>query len=127
MRWIARVLAAVVVLAAGMGNAQQAPPRLALVIGNADYNLDGSINTPNQTADSAGYPRDLQKPLNDAADVTAALRRLHFDVTTLNNATRPQMIAALAQLGRRRPPPAATPLSWSITPATPCRWMGSTC
>ncbi len=48
----------------------QAAPRVALVIGNASY----------------AHAPELENPLNDAADVAAALRRLGFSVTKLENA-----------------------------------------
>ena len=42
MRWIARILAAACVLAAGMGQAQAPAAKLALVIGVGDYGRDAA-------------------------------------------------------------------------------------
>jgi len=55
MRWVLRILAAACVLAAGMGQAQQAPKRVALVIANANY--AGYPALPNATTD-AGLVRE---------------------------------------------------------------------
>ena len=40
VRWFAALAAGALVLAAGMGTAQPAPKRLALVIGNGAYQVD---------------------------------------------------------------------------------------
>lgn len=60
--------------------------RLALVIGNSAY-----ANT-----------RDfLPNPVNDATDITTALREMGFEVITSTNATRQKMDAAIADFGTR--------------------------
>ena len=61
-----------------------AQERVALVIGNAEY---------------AHAPR-LANPLNDAADVSAALIRLGFAVTKLENASNPALRQALRAFSR---------------------------
>jgi hypothetical protein len=57
--------------------------RIALVIGNAAY----------------AAPAALANPVNDAAAMSAALRRLGFTVTELRDASQEQMTAAVAQVG----------------------------
>lgn len=105
MRWTAIVLAAVLVLAAGMGNAQapSAPVKLALVIGNADYDGGGIDVTPGGLAQSTagGYVPDLRNPINDASDVHDALTRIGFKVDLVTNADGPTMSAALATFGTK--------------------------
>lgn len=64
------------------GNAQS---RVALVVGNSTYQ--------NQTA--------LPNPISDANDMSAALRRLNFDVTTLTNATYDTMRRALIPFSQK--------------------------
>ena len=59
--------------------------RVALVVGNSTYAHIGRL--PN--------------PENDAADVTAALRRLGFEVTTVSNATRAELNASLRGFSRQ--------------------------
>lgn len=56
--------------------------RVALVIGNADYKGDC-----------------LSNPLNDAASISNALKRLGFRVDTITNANRRQMSEAINQFG----------------------------
>lgn len=58
----------------------QAAGRVALVVGNGDYT----------------YVTPLSNPVNDAADVAAALERLRFDVTLLLNADKAALADALA-------------------------------
>ena len=62
--------AAGLLLAAAMAGPAQAAKRVALVIGNAEYK----------------HASLLANPLNDAADIAAALGRLGFKVTRLDNA-----------------------------------------
>lgn len=85
MRWMLWVIAAAMVLAAGMGNAQGQSagppgPRYALVIGNAAYTAPGWR---------------LQNPVNDARLMATRLRALGFQVTPVENATKAQMEAAM--------------------------------
>ena len=58
-----------------------AAPRVALVIGNASY----------------AHAPALANPLNDAADVGAALGRLGFEVTRLENADRSSLWSGLQE------------------------------
>ncbi len=67
------------------GAAAQSAGRFALVIGNSDY--EGIA--------------DLTNPVNDAADMAAALRRVGFEVDTLIDAELPEMEEAVVRLGRR--------------------------
>ncbi|MBL8558991.1 MAG: caspase family protein [Hyphomonadaceae bacterium] len=107
MRWVAFVLAAVLVMAAGMGSAQtpsSAPPvKLALVIGNADYDGGGIDVTPQGIAESTagGYVPDLRNPINDASDIRDALTRIGFKVDFVTDADGPTMSAALATFGTK--------------------------
>lgn len=105
MRWIVRALAAAVVLAAGMGNAQQAQPKLALIIGNADYDLNGRVDLSEAAENAAkltGHQPDLANPINDARDIRDALARLGFDVSSYKeNASKIDMIGLLDSFGRK--------------------------
>lgn len=104
MRWAARMLAAALVLAAGAGAAQQAPAKLALVIGNADYNGDGRIDVSDAGAtasEAAGFVPDLRNPLNDAADIRDALTGIGFRVDFVQNADGAAMSTALASFGAK--------------------------
>lgn len=105
MRWAARVLAVFFVMAAGMGNAQQAQPKLALIIGNADYDLNGRVDLSEAAENAAkltGHQPDLANPINDARDVRDALGRLGFDVSSYKeNASKIDMIGLLDGFGRK--------------------------
>ncbi len=92
--FVALAVAVVATLAPGAGAAERnllvaankaqpaAEPRIALVIGNADY------------------PRaPLANPVNDARAIAARLAELRFRVTRLENATQEQMYAALRDFG----------------------------
>lgn len=89
MRWVAQVLAAAFVLVAGSaGMAQPTRPRLALVIGNADYDQDGHTDASPQARDRSianGFAPDLRNALNDAGDMRDALQRIGYEVTYLEN------------------------------------------
>lgn len=104
MRWTARVLAACVVFAAGMGSAQAPVTKLALVIGNADYNGDGRVDasaTGIAASEAAGFVPDLRNPLNDATDIREALTRVGFQADLVTNADGAAMSAALAAFGTK--------------------------
>jgi uncharacterized caspase-like protein len=73
-------------------------PRLALVIGVSDYNLDGKI-TPNAT--QPGFLRDLRNGRGDAQDVGKALERLNFKVTMVLDAPLSEMTGRLATWGQQ--------------------------
>jgi uncharacterized caspase-like protein len=62
-----------------------ADPRVALVIGNGAYQ----------------HAPHLPNPLNDAADMSAALRRLGFTVNTLTNVKFDEMRRGLIEFGRQ--------------------------
>ncbi|HWE46918.1 MAG TPA: caspase family protein [Caulobacteraceae bacterium] len=79
--------------------ANDEPARLALVIGNADYNLDGKLDTPESVSQQGGYAVDLPNTVNDAADMKDSLERLHFKVTEVTNASLSDMNFALAKFG----------------------------
>lgn len=86
MRWLLRVVAFTLVLGAAMGNAQQAPLRVALVIGNATYTM----------------PRwALVNPVNDATLIAARLRSLGFQVDPVMNANKATMDEAIKRFGTR--------------------------
>lgn len=86
MRWMARLAAVMLVLAAGLGNAQAPIPKLALVIGNAAYTIP-AWRLPN--------------PGNDAAEIASRLRRMGFDVEIAKDASKAQMTAAFARFDTR--------------------------
>lgn len=83
MLWLKVVMLAVVVLSLQSALAQD--KRVALVIGNADYRNIFK----------------LKNPVNDATDIGAALSRMGFSVTVLNNATAKQMRNALSAFGAK--------------------------
>lgn len=56
--------------------------RVALVVGNSNYEL-----------------KPLKNPLNDARDMASVLKEKGFDVTKINNADRTQMINAIRDFG----------------------------
>ena len=101
MRWLTRVLALALVLAAGAGAAQQAPAKLALVIGNADYNLDGVVDGSRAGVEKSGadgFAQDLPNAEHDAIDVRDALTQLGYDVDFLQNADLTRLQAGLRRL-----------------------------
>lgn len=86
MALVARLAALMLVLAAGQGAAQQAPAKIAVVIGNAAY---------------AVPTWRLANPKNDATEMARRLRRMGFDVDLTTDATRAQMDAAMRRFGAR--------------------------
>jgi len=84
MQWWGRMLAAVLV--AGMGNAQQAPKRIALAIGNAAFTTPGW---------------ELKNPVNDATLIATRLKPQGFEVIPVMNATKAQMDQAFATFATR--------------------------
>ncbi len=64
----------------------QSEKRLALVVGNADY---------------VGKGNTLQNPVNDAKDVSAKLKTLGFEVTTVLNASMLEMDDAIDAFGSK--------------------------
>jgi hypothetical protein len=86
MRWFLRILAAAAVLAAGMGQAQPAPKRLALVIGNGAYT-------------STGWA--LANPPRDARLMAERLKGLGFDVDLVIDANRATMETKFDDFGEK--------------------------
>ena len=84
MREIARRLLVAIAATVPCLMAMAAEPRVALVIGNAEYE----------------HAPLLANPLNDAADVTAALERLGFAVNLLENADQTALRRGLQQFAR---------------------------
>ena len=101
MRVILSVLAALALFASTDALAQQTEPRLALVFGNADYNLDHTTSTLPDDSARAGNPPDLRTPPNDADAMEAALTGLHFEVIKRKDADLATMKAALQAFGAR--------------------------
>jgi len=93
--------------AAGRLAAARVPParpgqvRLALVIANSDYNLDGRTDSDPRVTEPLGYVDDLRNPANDGAAMRDALERLGFDVTFVEDANRERMVVELGQFGGR--------------------------
>ncbi|UYO54602.1 SUMF1/EgtB/PvdO family nonheme iron enzyme [Rhodopseudomonas palustris] len=79
-----RVVVALLSLLLGGGGVARAASRVALVVGNSTY-------------DHVAF---LPNPIKDAADISAALGRLGFSVTTLTNAKYDEMRRALIEFGR---------------------------
>jgi uncharacterized caspase-like protein len=63
--------------------------RIALVVGNSSY-----------SGGTSGLTHRLRNATNDAEDMAAALRRIGFAVTLLQNASQPQMNSALHNFGK---------------------------
>lgn len=104
MRWVVRILAALVVLAAGMGNAQQpGPAKLALVVGVSDYGRERAAQ------EAAGFivPPALANAVQDAELVATALAAKGFTVTRVTNPDKRALLSALntfaASLSRAGP------------------------
>lgn len=95
------LVAVALVLAGGEAHAQQTEPRLALVFGNADYNLDHTTSTLAEDSARAGNPPDLRTPPNDADAMETALKGLHFQVIKRKDADLATMKAALQEFGAR--------------------------
>ena len=94
LRWLVLVMT-LLAAAAGIG-AQQAEPRVALVIGNAAY---------------ASKP--LKNPVNDARAMAATLRRLGFTVVLKENATLREMVTAVREFGGSLPAKGAALIYYS--------------
>ena len=70
-------------------------PRLALVIGNSDYDGNGTLDEDDTRAVAVGLPADLMNPRNDASDIKNALETLKFDVTLVQDADFEALSTAL--------------------------------
>ena len=66
-------------------SASYAQSRVALVVGNGDYQ----------------HTAKLPNPVNDAGDISGALRRLNFDVTTITNARYDDMRRAVISFSQK--------------------------
>lgn len=77
-----RIVCMVLVLAFGVMEQANAAKRVALVIGNGAYEAS-----------------PLRNPVNDAKDIGAALDRLGFDVSLLENGTKRDMKSAIRDFG----------------------------
>jgi uncharacterized caspase-like protein len=78
-------------------------PRLALVIGNGDYNDDGKLEDNDNSDDvrERGFAPDLPNPVNDARDIADALQRLKFDVELVQNANYDRLLNALFKFEKK--------------------------
>ncbi len=99
MRYLFGLLILTSALFASAARAQGGPDRLALIIANSDYNLDGNLNTPPAFSTLQGFVNDLRNPRNDGRAMGAALTRLGFRVTFIENANRERMGTELALFG----------------------------
>jgi uncharacterized caspase-like protein len=90
--------------ASAFPSAAQPQARLALVIGNADYNDNGVLETSEVDAAIAvedGFAPDLNNPINDAAMIRDTLAELGYSVDFHTNLDRTELIAAIAAFQRR--------------------------
>lgn len=102
MRWLRSLFITLTLcLVAGTGAAQQAQHRLALVIGNAAYNPGRTPADSRRLVESEGYFQNLAKPINDADDVEASLKRLGFSVLPVRNGDLARMRDAIHFFGER--------------------------
>jgi hypothetical protein len=98
---------AVLALLVGLGAwnvsvAQPQPLKLALVIGNADYDANGRVDFAEAAiaaSEANGFVPDLRNPPNDAADIRDALQAIGFKVKFLTNADAQTLRTALATFG----------------------------
>lgn len=75
------------------------PLRVALLIGNSDYDRDGTVNPT--AAPTDGHARDLRNAASDVADVGAALRQAGYETRVLTNATLAETSEAVDWLGAK--------------------------
>lgn len=85
MRWMAGIVAALLVFAAGMGNAQSPSRRIALIIGNSAYAAQGVLTNPGP----------------DSRLVAEALRGVGFMVVVQNDLGKSAMERALRDFSRQ--------------------------
>lgn len=77
-------------------------PRLALVIGNGDYNGDRDVDDVDpRIAETAGLMTDLPNAVNDGRDVAAALHAVKFDVTHIENVDQGVLTDAVVAFARK--------------------------
>lgn len=72
-------------------------PRLALVIGQSDYNRDNDTTDDSRSVAvrEEGFAPDLPNPVNDARDLKASLERIRFNVDIIENADYQTLLAGL--------------------------------
>ena len=80
---VALLAAAAFLMLSALATPASAAKRVALVIGNGAYE----------------HAPDLPNPPNDAADIAAALERLDFQVTRVDNASRAELSNSLREFG----------------------------
>jgi hypothetical protein len=93
------LLAVLMALAAGVAQAKQdAPTRLALLIGNWDYNKNGKFDK-----EAAGdFQSDLLHPCKDIVKIEAALRKVQFgDIDVACNVSKPEFEQRIADFARK--------------------------
>jgi len=84
------------------GTAVPIAPKIALIIGNCDYNRDG-VCAPTQSR-SSGTMEDLRNACNDAELIEKTLLELKWDPNNIImkcNATKAEMLALLDQFNQR--------------------------
>jgi WD40 repeat protein len=103
MRWALRILAAFLVLAAGMSQAQAPAAKLALVVGVSDYGRERAAQ------ETAGFvvPPPLANAVRDADLMASALEAKGFIVTRVTNPDKRALLSSVttfaAALGRAGP------------------------
>lgn len=78
-------------------------PRIALVIGQSDYNRDNDTNDDARSTAvrQEGFAPDLPNPVNDARDIKAALERIRFNVDLVENADYQTLLTALFEFEKK--------------------------
>lgn len=75
-------------------------PRIALVIGNGDYNADGDIKDLDPVEDAGrSYLTDLANARNDASDLKSALESIRFNVRFVTDGNKTAIEDALISFG----------------------------
>lgn len=76
-------------------------PRIALVIGIADYNQDGDLDDHKDSSAvlEEGFAPDLLNPINDANDIASELSSIGFSTTLVENPTQTKLETALFEFG----------------------------
>lgn len=76
-------------------------PRIALIIGVADYNGDGDLDDGRSSLAvlEQGYAPDLANPLTDAEDIAARLDTIGFKTFSVSNPNQTELENALFEFG----------------------------